>query len=106
VSNDSKALGQRIKGLRLLAGFTLRQLSKRYSEIEGLVKASEQKPKPSDVNEACLTISQNMGQLTHEDRRRVLEALKIKVHTGEAIRIEGTLPIPAPSIELQLLRGG
>lgn len=82
------------------------QLSKRYSEIEGLVRASEQKPKPSDVNEACHTISQNMGQLTHEDRRKVLEALKIKVHTGEAIRIEGTLPIPAPSFELQLLRGG
>jgi len=27
MSNDSKALGQRIKGLRLLAGLTLRQLS-------------------------------------------------------------------------------
>ena len=35
MSNDSKALGQRIKGLRLLAGLTLRQLS-----VESSVSAS------------------------------------------------------------------
>lgn len=35
MSNDSKALGQRIKELRLLAGLTLRQLS-----VESLVSAS------------------------------------------------------------------
>jgi len=35
VSNESKALGQRIKGLRLLAGLTLRQLS-----VESSVSAS------------------------------------------------------------------
>ena len=35
MSNDSKALGQRIKGLRLLTGLTLRQLS-----VESSVSAS------------------------------------------------------------------
>ena len=74
-----------------------------------MVKNAEEKPKPGDINTACHTLRSNMGKLTYQDRHNILEALKIRVHTGEAIRIEGVLPVASTaeeSLELQLTRRG
>lgn len=80
------------------------QISKRYEEIESLVRQSEQTPKAEDINSACKVLSLNMGHLTHQERRQTFEALRIKVHLGNSIKIEGTLPIQAKAEELQLLK--
>jgi len=63
----------------------------------------------NDYINYCHTLKSNMGRLTYQDRRSILEALKIRVHTGEAIRIEGVLPVTSTvqeDIELTPLRGG
>ena len=70
--------------------------NRRYAEIEGLIKTADQTPTPKDIQTACDLIGKNIERLDFEDRRRILEALKVKVHTGTTVRIEGSLPIELP----------
>jgi len=67
--------------------------NKRYAEIEGLIKNADQAPTPEDISKACDLIAKNIERLIFEDRRKVLEALRVKVYTEDTFRIEGVLPI-------------
>ena len=68
-------------------------IDKRYAEVEGFIQRAIQTPSQDDIKKACDLIAKNTERLDFEGRRRVLEALRVKVHTGRAIRIEGILPI-------------
>jgi hypothetical protein len=70
-----------------------KQASNRLAEIEGFIETANQTPTVEDINNTCNLISKNMERLTFEDRRKVLDALKLKVHTGDIITLEGVLPI-------------
>jgi site-specific DNA recombinase len=70
-----------------------KQASNRLAEIEGLIKTAEQIPTLEDINKACDLVSQNIERLSFADKRKVLEALRVKVYTGDTIRLEGVLPV-------------
>ncbi|MFC2063292.1 recombinase zinc beta ribbon domain-containing protein [Chloroflexota bacterium] len=74
----------------------IESLQKLLSEIKSLTATLTQMPKETDVKRACELISRNLGKLTFKEKREVIEMLNIRVHTGEALRLEGILPIELP----------
>jgi len=65
----------------------------RMAEVEGLIEKAGHTPTISDITRACEIIASNFDGLDLEARRKILEALKIKIHTGKPVRIEGVLPV-------------
>jgi hypothetical protein len=53
----------------------------------------------TDIEKACELVVRNLGNLSFEEKRLVLDALKIKVLIdGDDVAIQGSIPVPVPSV--------
>lgn len=71
-------------------------LQNKKSQLESQILSDRQfTPDISDIQKACQVVASNLGQLSFEDKRLALDALKIRILVdGDAISIQGAIPIP------------
>ncbi len=74
---------------------SIEELNKRQSELEARVcSANQVKADIEGIEQACKIVLSNLGTLSFEDKREVLETLNIRVWISkDSLRLEGTLPI-------------
>jgi site-specific DNA recombinase len=89
ITEDESTFKEKIKTIEE----SEKQASNRLAEIEGLITTAEQTPTYGDINKACDLVTLNTERLSFVDKRKVLEALRVKVYTGNTIRLEGVLPV-------------
>jgi len=74
---------------------SVEELNKRQEELEKHTDLAKQaEVNIGSIKQACEMVRSNLGTLTFEDRREVLETLNVKVWIEkDYLKLEGTLPI-------------
>jgi hypothetical protein len=75
-------------------------LRREESRLQQEVAANAQsRPDSEDIVKACELVRQNLKGLSAEDKRQAMDALQVKVWVdGNAIEVEGSIPLPDVSI--------
>ncbi len=79
----------------------IKALEEGKTELENRIEANKRlEVNIEGIKEACELVRKNLGTLSFEDKRLVLEALQIRVKVDDSvIYMEGAIPIPQGAIE-------